>query len=251
MLRLLLHPTAVLLALAVTSACGRLGYSELDLPIVDRSPDGSVDADAGSQEPVPNEPRPPFADGGANDAGLADSSVEPLPPEVDASLPFPDAGSSDASQPSGAPDAGSPDAGPGAEDAGVPATDAGASPDGGNPVPDASVPRACGGVRYSDVCWYLGGGGESCRDACRGRGGIDPRAPTIVGSPAQGGSLQECSDIFALLGFRSRVNQGYRPDRIALGCHRWEDGVLWWLDDPGFDASALASPAAMVCGCLD
>jgi hypothetical protein len=71
-----------------------------------------------------------------------------------------------------------------------------------------------------------------------------------VGIESQGGSLAECAQIFEALGYTDEVNEGFRDDGLGLGCHRWSDGVLWWLWDPAFDPGDAAGPAQMACGCL-
>jgi hypothetical protein len=110
---------------------------------------------------------------------------------------------------------------------------------------------ACGpeGALLWDICWYLGDPGQSCQEVCESRGGYHEDTPQYVGTTGQGGSIEECNAIFDALGYLSTVNEGYRGDGLGLGCHRWNDGVLWWLESPDFDPGDGTGGAQLVCGC--
>ena len=108
----------------------------------------------------------------------------------------------------------------------------------------------CGtGVRLWGICWYLGAAGDSCIDVCSTHGEYVDSVPEYVGTASQAGSLEECAAIFAALGTGGVVSEGYRVDGNGLGCHRWEDGALWWLSTPDFDPADAMDQAEVVCGC--
>jgi hypothetical protein len=113
------------------------------------------------------------------------------------------------------------------------------------PVPECGL----GGVLLWNICWYLGDAGQSCMDVCASHGGYHADTPQYVGTAGQGGSREECDAIFDALGYTGTVNQGHRTDGLGLGCHRWSDGVLWWLDSPNFDPNDSTGGARLVCGC--
>jgi len=84
-------------------------------------------------------------------------------------------------------------------------------------------------------------------------GGFDDRAFAYIGTPGQGGSLSDCSEILSALGHPGRVMQATRPNGEGLGCHVWPDGTNYWLSDPNFDptdASPSGTPVQIACGCL-
>jgi hypothetical protein len=125
-------------------------------------------------------------------------------------------------------------------------TDAGADSD-----TDTDADTDCGGgAPLWGICWYLGGAGQSCLDVCALHGGYVSEVPEYVGIASQGGSLAECGEIFAALGYADVVIEGARSDGLGLGCHRWEDGVLWWLNFPAFDPADSVSAAELACGCV-
>lgn len=101
------------------------------------------------------------------------------------------------------------------------------------------------------ICWYLGAPGQSCTEVCASHGGYSDSTPEHVGVESQGGSPEECGQIFTALGYTRTVNEGYRDDGRGLGCHRWNDGVLWWLNRPAFDPTHSMDPAQVACGCLE
>jgi hypothetical protein len=84
---------------------------------------------------------------------------------------------------------------------------------------------------------------------CDDNGGYAAGAAEYVSIEAEGGSLTECAQIFEALGYSQSVIEGYRDDGLGLGCHRWEDGNLWWLYDNPFDPEDWAYGAQIVCGC--
>ncbi len=117
-------------------------------------------------------------------------------------------------------------------------------------APDAGA-TSCAGASAFGLCWYLGEPGASCIDTCGARGGVDARTANYVGVPAQGGSPEECQTILNALGATETVTLGFRNDGLGFGCHRWDDGVNWWIDMPAFDQAAAGYPAQVVCACQE
>ncbi|MDD9942258.1 MAG: hypothetical protein OXU20_14525 [Myxococcales bacterium] len=124
-------------------------------------------------------------------------------------------------------------------------------------TPDAGGPDAgsCGGTIVYDVCWYLGDRGRNCRETCAERGGFDDAAVPHVGTPRQGGSVDECIRLLSALGIRGEVVVATRVDAYGVGCHLWE-GLRYWLTDPSprFDPDVSLPrdlPVQLVCGCRD
>lgn len=125
---------------------------------------------------------------------------------------------------------------------------------GGVRLPAPPVPtNTCQGVKATGLCWYLGSVGDSCVDACDGHGGIEPQMTSFVGNAEQGGSLAECSRVMETLGFPGPLFAAVRIDQRALGCHLWEDGMTYWIDEddapfePGVSPYPL--PARLACAC--
>jgi len=110
----------------------------------------------------------------------------------------------------------------------------------------------CGdGALLFGICWFLGATGQDCNTVCGSQGGYSDQTPSHVGTVGQGGSLEDCGQIFSALGYDGAVNAGYRDDDLGLGCHRWNDGVLWWLENyPEFEPVDSHDGAQIACGCL-
>ena len=117
-------------------------------------------------------------------------------------------------------------------------------------IPEEPSPE-CGpeGTLLWGICWYLGDLGQNCHDVCFLRGEYHEDTPEYVGTTSQGGSHEECDAIFDALGYTRTVSPGYRDDGLGLGCHRWSDGGLWWLERPDFDPSDSTGGGQLVCGC--
>jgi len=118
-----------------------------------------------------------------------------------------------------------------------------------DPVTDPTPDCDPEGALLWGICWHLGSPGQDCFEVCGSHGGYHDDTPEYVGTPGQGGSVEECEAIFDALGYSGTVSEGYRDDGRGLGCHRWSDGSLWWLDDPSFDPSDSMDPSQAVCGC--
>jgi len=122
-------------------------------------------------------------------------------------------------------------------------------------MPDAAsdarrdAPRPCAGVADSEICWYLGRAGDSCANACANHGGTSAQAPSHIGTPAQGGSLSECSRLLSLLGIQTQVTSGTRSDGLGFGCHLF-GSEPWWLTSPAYSDTVKNPVVQFVCGCL-
>jgi hypothetical protein len=115
---------------------------------------------------------------------------------------------------------------------------------------DAGSPARCGGAEQFELCWYLAAADTSCNSECMDKGGFDSRALGYIGTPGQGGSLSECTQVLDALGRPGMVAEA--TQQIGLGCHVWNNGDLWWLQSPAFSVNA-ATPegtgARIVCAC--
>lgn len=118
-----------------------------------------------------------------------------------------------------------------------------------DPVMDPTPVCGTDGALLYGICWYLGDFTENCYTVCSSHGGYDSDTPEYVGTPSQGGSIEECSAILEALGYSGTVSEGYREDGLGLGCHVWRDGGLWWLDSPDFEPGDTAENGQIVCGC--
>jgi hypothetical protein len=126
-----------------------------------------------------------------------------------------------------------------------------AIPDASTPATDAAADTgasSCAGTRLFQQCWYLASSNVSCNQYCANHGGYDTDTKNYVGTPGQGGSLNNCHDILAALGKPSEVTQGTREDP-GLGCHLWQNRDAWWLSSPSFDPNAAYADVSIVCAC--
>ena len=114
---------------------------------------------------------------------------------------------------------------------------------------DSDTAADCGddGVLRFGICWYLGAFGESCNTTCASHGGYASATPEYVGTTSQGGSIEECGELFSALGFTPAVTSG--TNYLGYGCHLWQPSVQWWLTGPDFDPDAAATGARIICGC--
>ena len=121
------------------------------------------------------------------------------------------------------------------------------------PDPTEDAPVECGtdGALLWGICWYLGDFTQNCYTVCSAHGGYHPDTPEHVGTPSQGGSVEECGEILEALGYSGTASEGYREDGLGLGCHVWRDGSLWWLDSPDFEPGDTAENGQIVCGCRE
>jgi len=127
--------------------------------------------------------------------------------------------------------------------------DAGAdAADAAPPEPDAAP--VCSGTLVGELCWHLGDLGDSCVDTCADRGGYDERGTPIIGSDAQGGSLEQCTVILeALLGEEADTNDNNNDD-AGVGCHlRGDDEDRVWLEEADFAPDESDAEARIACSC--
>jgi len=116
---------------------------------------------------------------------------------------------------------------------------------------DAGPPPPCAGQRLYGLCWYLAQGNTSCNDACSSHGGFDSRSTGYVGTLSQGGSLSECTALMTALGRPGSVIASRRDDDNGFGCHVWNDGTRYWLqDEPDFRPTVEVPDIRSVCGCM-
>jgi hypothetical protein len=105
----------------------------------------------------------------------------------------------------------------------------------------------CAGVVYEEMCWYLGERGQSCDATCGTHGAVDARGASVVGTTAQGGSLDGCSQVLETLGMSVAPTAAIRKD-VGLGCHLY-DAEAFWLDEPSFTSDASQVSSRIVCAC--
>lgn len=133
-----------------------------------------------------------------------------------------------------------------------PVDDGDVDPDGSSEVveeADVAPEPTCDGLSMWDVCWYLGEANATCSETCEAHGGFSDLAPRHVGSAAQGGSREECETLMTALGQEGTVTVGSAVTDKGLGCHRWADGALYWVQDVDLDPGARHAPAQLACGC--
>jgi len=84
--------------------------------------------------------------------------------------------------------------------------------------------------------WYLGPLDQSCNQVCAIQGGFHSAATAVVGTPAQGGNIEDCTALLtALLGNDDDVVvEGTQGAGNGIGCHLFEAqaGRRWWLTTP-------------------
>ena len=117
---------------------------------------------------------------------------------------------------------------------------------------DAGLP-ACTGAPALGLCWHLGAFGASCDVACdTNYGGFDQRTIFYTGEPREGGSLANCRTVLLALGITAAPSASYRPDGLGLGCHLWNTGATYWIDDRQsgpFASGDSYFAARRVCAC--
>jgi len=143
---------------------------------------------------------------------------------------------------------GSPAGGTGGNDVDAGSIDAGVNADAG-----LDAGPACGGTLRDGICWYLGPVDQTCSQVCANRGGFNSAATSIVGTPAQGGSLDDCSALLQLLlgNADDAVVEGTQVAGNGVGCHLFDAqaGQRWWLTAPDFSPDDDLPGARVVCGC--
>jgi hypothetical protein len=112
--------------------------------------------------------------------------------------------------------------------------------------------RDCAGTLVGGLCFYLGAVGQSCDETCNAHGGFDAATVAVVGTAAQDGSPEECSDVLtALLGNADQTVMSTSDD-VGLGCHVFgQEPARWWLTSPAFSAGASLNNARVACACSE
>jgi hypothetical protein len=238
-------------ALLAGAGCGAPDSSGLFGPAVSSpiasgapNPDAAPAVIAPPLELPPPEPAPTAGSGGEGNTSVAGGVSPP---------------SSKSGNSSGQPAALEPDAGP---PIAQPEPDAGATPQ-EPPAPEPSEPEPpeppepepeCGGAPVAGGCWYLGAVGQSCDAVCATRGGFSPASLGVVGTPAQGGSIEGCDAVLQAFGAPAGViNEGFREDGLGFGCHAFiaADGTAtaWWLTSPDAAPEVADPNVRIACGC--
>lgn len=123
------------------------------------------------------------------------------------------------------------------------------------PEPEPEPEPPCVGVPLAGSCWYLGDAGLACDDVCASHGGFAPDAAGIVGTPAQGGSVEGCTAVLeALDALATPVSEGFRDDGLGLGCHLFANAAAapaaWWLSAPDLSPAAAGISVRIACSCV-
>lgn len=130
----------------------------------------------------------------------------------------------------------------------APMTDAG---DGGAARAVEAGPD-CGGTPFSGICWYLAADGESCDSACAVHGGFDPMSAAIIGTPEQGGSLEQCASVLVALRGNPEATVEPTIETHGIGCHLYGSAEhRWWLSEPAFAPDTTWAHVQIVCGCVE
>ena len=199
--------------------------------------------------------------GATSEAGTSPNKPAPdaaIPGQLDAGVTEDETGDDGAIGPAGGPDAGEHEGGL-SDDAArladahvplpLPAADASSLV-----LPDASPLLSCAGTAVLGLCWHLGGYGASCDQTCdAGHGGFDSRTIYYTGEPREGGSLANCQTVLFALGVTTAPMGGYRPDGLGLGCHVFNSGASYWIDDRQdgpFDSGDSYFAARRACACV-
>lgn len=139
-------------------------------------------------------------------------------------------------------------------DAGLERADASIVPPPPEGPPEPEPEPACAGVLVAG-CWYLGAAELACDDVCASHGGFAPEGAGIVGTPAQGGSIEGCAAVLqALDALPAPVTAGFRDDGLGLGCHVFTNATAvtaaWWLDAPDLSPAASGDAVRIACSCV-
>jgi hypothetical protein len=106
----------------------------------------------------------------------------------------------------------------------------------------------CAGKSVAGHCVYLGALGDSCEGTCAAHGGVAADATSFLGTPAQGGSLRDCTDAIQALGIALLPVQATRADGRGLGCHLYASRP-YWLTSPASTSTSASVYARIVCAC--
>lgn len=221
-------------------------------PIRSEAPDPEPSSDVGTGAPLQPPSRP---------AEPSETSGEGNTPVGGLSLPGSSAGNGSSAPVALEPDAGAPIFEPAAGDAGPAPVSPPEPPDPPGPLDPPAPPQPepepeCASVAFQGSCWYVGGLGLSCATVCATRGGFSPASLAVVGTPAQGGSIDACDALLQAFGAPAGVvNEGFREDGLGFGCHLFLDAedtaTAWWLTAPDMTADVSDPSVRMLCGCVN
>jgi hypothetical protein len=240
---------AVLLVAAACSAPDPSGlYGPVtSSPIRSEAPAPEPSSDVGAGAPLQPPSRPAVMPSG--------SSGEGNTPVGGVSSPGSSTGNGSSAPVALEPDAGPPLFEPGAGDAGADPVGP-PEPPSPPPPPPPEPELECASVAFQGSCWYVGALGLSCATVCATRGGFSPASLAVVGTPAQGGSIDACDALLQAFGAPAGVvNEGFREDGLGFGCHLFIDAedtaTAWWLTSPALTADVSDPSVRMLCGCVN
>ncbi len=123
-----------------------------------------------------------------------------------------------------------------------------------NGILNSGVRRCQDAIEAHGLCWELSEAGESCSEACADLGGADSEAALYVGTALQGGSRDDCEELFNLLlqdtPYGIYVASVAAPTNQGLGCYTYLSlGGYAWIKDIPFDPEQHFMDTRMVCGC--
>jgi hypothetical protein len=111
------------------------------------------------------------------------------------------------------------------------------------------------GVRYENLCWYVGRPNRNCEEICLGFGGCNAATQNYIGIKEQGGSNIHCNailqEIYHFCCAQIVDNEAWG---LGLGCYvNWftseSVGTLFWASSPPFDPTHKANFVQRVCAC--
>jgi len=140
-------------------------------------------------------------------------------------------------------------------DAGAAPADASIEPSTPDEPAEPAPEPACAGARLGGACWYLGDAELACDDVCASHGGFALETASVVGTTAQGGSIEGCTAVLEALGaLPAPVNPGFREDGLGFGCHIFTNGTAataaWWLSAPDLSPTASGIAVRIACSCV-
>jgi len=251
---------AIFFALIATLwGCGRIGYEHLavekDTGEVGKQSNGFY-IDGGKEDKADSSPETGGAFANSSGNSVGSGGVET---SIDASTAISGTGGTDTATDSGDIDsqvdateptpgqdsAASSDAE--AEDA-ISSTDSATDASTDAAVKDGAA--SCGGTVVFGLCWYITAFATSCNRHCASHGGFDTRTASYIGTPSQGGSLNNCRNILGALGYSTNVAEGTQASGGGFGCHVWSGGDKWWLSSPNFVPSISGASVNIACACI-
>ena len=127
---------------------------------------------------------------------------------------------------------------------------------------DSSLYECQGGVRFSDICFYMSEEyNVNCLELCEGKGGYNERTPLYIGKIEEGGSRDNCEEIVRSIVELSGFSRDYVEQYIAvqqvplsgfgvgLGCYFHRSFGYCYGGDVAFDETHKTNLVLRVCGC--